>query len=156
MYKSKFKFFGQTGFILTLGLLILILIIGLLINFIKTGQDKKAMIFVGPLLLFVLTFVWVKILTEMNQLEITESAIQIKNLLTKRTKRIEKQKIKGFKDTFKNGYTILIVDHSDKVVAKIHDYYYKDFKGLIDNLGLKYIERVPTFWDKIIKIEVKK
>lgn len=155
MYKSKFKFIGQTGFILILGLVFISVPIGLLINFIKTGLDKKVLIFVGPPVLLGLSFVWHKILTEMNELEITESTIQIKNLFTKRTKKIDKKKLKGFKDTFNNGYTILIIDRSDKTIARIHDYYYKDFKELIDNLGLDYIERVPTFWEKIIKIELK-
>jgi hypothetical protein len=156
MYKSRFKYLGQTGFILTLGLLILILDGGLLINYIQTGQDERALIFAGPLLLFVTVFIWLKILTEMNQVTVTDSHIEIKNPFTKRTNRIDKQTTKGIKDIFKNGYTILIVDNSDKVVGKLHDYYYHDFKELRDNLGLDYLERIPTFWDKIIKIETEK
>lgn len=156
MYRSRFKYFGQTGFILILGLLILILDVGLLINFVETGQDGRALIFAGPLLLLVTVFIWIKILTEMNQVMVTNSHIEIKNPFTQRTKKIEKQKTKGFKDIFKNGYTILIIDDSGKVIGKLHDYYYSDFKGLRDNLGLEYIERVPTFWDKIIKVESEK
>lgn len=92
----------------------------------------------------------------MNQIEISESTIEIRNPFTKRTKKIEKLKIKGFKDAFKNGYTVLIIDDSDKVIAKIHDYYYKDFQGLINNLGLKYLERVPTIFDKVFKTDGRK
>jgi hypothetical protein len=139
-----------------MGLLISILDVGLLIKFIQTEQDGRALIFVGPLLLLVTIFIWTKILTEMNQVTVTNSHIEIKNPFTQRTKRIEKQKIKGFKDIFKNGYTVLIIDNSDKVIGKLHDYYYSDFKGLRDNLGLEYIERVPTFWDKIIKVNSEK
>ena len=153
MYRSRFKYFGQTGFILLMGLLILILDVGLLINFTQTGQDGRALILVGPLLLIVTILIWIKILTEMNQVTVTKSHIEIKNPFTRRTKKIAKQKTKGFKDIFKNGYTILIIDDSDKVIGKLHDYYYSDFKELRDNLGLNYIERIPTFWDKIIKVE---
>lgn len=134
MYKSKFKFLGEAGPILVTGLFTGVLAIALLIRFVKTGQDLRALIFVGPLLIFVLIFLWKKILTEMNQIEITELIIQVKN-------------------PFRNGYTILLIDNNDKIVAKINDYYYQDFKLLRHNLGLNYLGRVPTFIDRIIKIE---
>jgi hypothetical protein len=139
-----------------MGVLIVILDVGVLINFIQTGQDRRALIFAGPLFLFMTIFIWIKILTEMNQVTVTNSHIEIKNPFTQRTKKIEKQKTKGFKEIFKNCYTILIIDDSDKVAGKLHHYYYSDFKGLRDNLGLEYIERIPTFWDKIFKVESEK
>ena len=156
MYQSRFNFFGQPSLILTVGLFIPVLDIGLLINFVQRGQDKRALIFVGPLLIFVTIWIWRELLTEMNQVTVTDSYIEIKNPFTKRTKRIDKQNIKGVKDIFRNGYTILIIDNSDKVLGKIHDYYYRDFKDLCNNLGLKYLERIPTFLDKFIKIEPEK
>ena len=139
-----------------MGLLIPIADIGLLINFIQTGQDKRALIFAGPFLIFVTGYVWRKILIEMNQVTVTDSSIELRNPFTRRTKKIDKQNVKGVKDIFRNGYTILIIDNSDKVISKIHDYYYMDFKDLCNNLGLKYLEHIPTFWDKIIKIEPEK
>lgn len=150
LYKSSFRILGWTGYIFVMGLFIIFLMIGFFIKF-GTNAQLIPIISVGLLLLFMTLLVWRKILTEMNQIEITESTIEIKNPITKRTRRIEKQKVKGFKDIFKNGYTILIISHNDKVIAKIHDYYYKDFQGLINNLGIKYLERVPTTLDKIFK-----
>jgi hypothetical protein len=138
-----------------MGLFILFLTFGFFIKFGATGQ-VISIISIGAWLLFMTFLLWRKILTEMNQIEITESLIEIKNPFTKRKKRIEKQKIKGFKDIFRNGYTILIICDDNKVIAKIHDYYYKDFQVLIDNLGLQYLERMPTFFDKIFKISVRK
>jgi hypothetical protein len=151
VYKSNFRYLGWTGYIFLMGLFIVFLTIGFFIKFGTIGQVIPT-ISIGTLLLLMTILIWRKILTEMNHIEITESTIKIKNLFTKRTKRIEKQKTKGFKDIFKNGY----IDDSNKVVAKIHDYYYKDFQGLIDNLGLKHLERIPTTLDKIFKTEGRK
>ena len=90
MYKSRFKYFGQTGFIITIGLLILILDVGLLIKYIISGQDVRALIYVGPMLVLITLFLWSKILTEMNQVTVTDSIIEIKNPFTQRTRTIEK------------------------------------------------------------------
>lgn len=153
MYKSKFKLFGQTGFIVALGLFMLVLAVGLLIKAITTGQEVRTVILVGVVISLGLLFIWNKILTEIDQITITDSSIEIVNVFTKRKRKINRQDIKGFKDSFKNGYTILIVDHNERVLAKIHDYYYQEFIELKENLGIKYLERVPTFWNKLIKVE---
>lgn len=118
-------------------------------------REKWFLIYGSPFILFVVFFIWRKILIEINEVQIISTAITLKNILTRRTREIHKEQLKGYKDTFRNGYTILLVDQSDNVIAKIQEHYYQDFKGLIDNLGLKYIGRVPTFWDKIIKVEAK-
>jgi hypothetical protein len=131
------------------------LAIGFIIKFAASGQ-VISILSIGAWLLLMTILVWRKILTEMNQIEINEFIIEIKNPFTMRTKRIEKQKIKGFKDIFRNGYTILIIGDDNKVIAKIHDYYYKDFQGLIDNLGLQYLGRMPTLFDKIFRTDVRK
>jgi hypothetical protein len=156
MYKSKFTYFGQTGLILLVGPALTVSTLLFLVNYLRLESFRLIVLFVGLFFLLVLVWIWNKILTEMNQVTITDSSIEIKNPFTRRTKKIEKQRTKGFKDIFKNGYTILLIDNNDKVIAKLHDYYYRDFKGLRDNLGIKYLDRVPTFWDKIIKIEVEK
>lgn len=114
-------------------------------------RERWFLIYGSPFILFVVIFIWRKILIEINEIEIFNSEVTVRNLLTRRTHKIKTSQLKGYKDTFKNGYTILLVDLSDNVIAKIQEHYYKDFKGLIDNLGLVYIGRVPTFWDKIIK-----
>jgi len=116
-------------------------------------REKWFLVYGSPFILFVVIFIWRKILIEINEIEITDKTITLRNLLTRRTREIQKSDLKGYKDTFRNGYTILLVDQSDKVTAKIHEHYYKDFKGLINNLGLLYAGRIPTFWDKIIKVE---
>jgi hypothetical protein len=116
-------------------------------------KEKWFLVYGSPFILFVVVFIWRKILIEINQIEIADDSVTLTNLLTRRTREIQKSELKGFKDTFRYGYTILLVDQSDKVTAKIHEHYYKDFKGLIDNLGLQYIGRVPTFWDKVFKIK---
>ena len=152
MYKSRFKF-GESGPIIVTALFALVLTIGLAINWFKTGRDLRALTFVGPLLIFVTVCLWKKILTEMNHIEITELTIQVKNPFTKRVNLIKKENLKGFKDIFRNGYTILLVDEQENIVAKISDYYYHDFEVLRENLGLDYIGRIPTFWDRIIKIK---
>jgi hypothetical protein len=152
MYRSRFKYFGQTGYTIFIGLLVISFIVGLLINF--SGMEKKERLFMlygGPFLLFTSVFILNKILTEINEVEITGTTIRTRNLVTKKQKEIEKKNIKGFKDTFRGGYRILLIDKEDKVVLKISEHYYKDFKVLIDNLGLTYLERERTFWDKIIK-----
>jgi len=156
MYKSRFTYFGQTGLILLVGPTLTVLTLLFLVNYLRPESFGQIVLIVGLFFVLVLVWIWNKILTEMNQVTITDSSIEIKNPFTKRTKKIEKQMTKGFKDTFKNGYTILLIDNDDKVIAKLHDYYYRDFKDLRDKLGIKYLERVPTFWDKIIKIEVEK
>ena len=116
-------------------------------------KEKWFLVYGSPFILFVVIFIWRKILIEINAIEIADNSITLTNLLTRRTRKIQKSELKGFKDTFRYGYTILLVDQSDKVTARIHEHYYKDFKALIDNLGLQYVGRIPTFWDKIIKIK---
>ena len=116
-------------------------------------REKWFLVYGSPFILFVVIFIWRKILIEINEIEISDNSITLRNLLTRRTREIQRSNLKGYKDTFRNGYTILLVDQSDKVTAKIHEHYYKDFKGLINNLGLHYTGRVPTFWDKIIKVD---
>ena len=118
-------------------------------------RERWFLIYGSPFILFVVIFIWRKILIEINEIEIFNTEVTLRNLLTRRTHEIKRSQLKGYKDTFKNGYTILLVDQSDNVIAKIQEHYYKDFKGLIDNLGLEYIGRVPTFWDKIIKVDTK-
>ena len=119
-------------------------------------REKWFLIYGSPFILFVIIFIWRTILIEINEIEITDTIITLRNLLTRKTREVKKSELKGYKDTFKYGYTILLVDQSDNVTAKIHEHYYKDFKGLIDSLGLQYIGRVPTFLDKIIKVESDK
>jgi hypothetical protein len=116
-------------------------------------KEKWFLVYGSPFILFVVIFIWRKVLIEINEIEIADKTITLKNLLTRRTRVIQRSELKGYRDTFRNGYTILLVDQSDRVTAKIHEHYYKDFKRLIDNLGLLYVGRVPTFWDKIIKVE---
>lgn len=59
--------------------------------------------------------------------------------------------LKGFKDQFSNGYTLLLIDNSGKVLAKLKDPYFEDLKSIKDNLGLKYLGKTSTFWDKIFR-----
>lgn len=156
MYKSRFNYFGQVGLIFTLGLCVLAALIRVVFGLNEIpNREKFFFIYGSPFMLFVVVFIWRKILVEINEIELTDSKVVFKNLLTRRTLEFKKSGLKGYKDSFRNGYIILLVDQSDKVIAKIHEHYYKDFKGLIDNLGLNYIGRIPTFWDKIFKIEVK-
>lgn len=119
-------------------------------------REKWFLIYGSPFILFVVIFIWRKILIEINEIEISDRVITLRNPLTRRKHEIQKNQLKGYKDTFRNGYTIFLVDQSENVIAKIQEHYYKDFKGLTDNLELKYIGRVPTFWDKIIKVWTEK
>ena len=107
-----------------------------------------------PSLAFLIIFLGHKVFFEINNVTIDDSKIEIQNLISRRTRELKKNELKGFKDKFSNGYSILLIDNSDKVIAKMSDLYYKDFKSLRNNLGLKYLGRVSTFWDKIIKINV--
>lgn len=52
--------------------------------------------------------------------------------------------LRGFQDPHKNGYNILLVDKSDKVVTKIHGKYYVNFKEVIEKLDIKYLGRENT------------
>jgi hypothetical protein len=151
-FKSRFTFFGQTGLTLLIGISALAGITRTVIGFNDIPyEDKLFFIFGGPFILIVTFFVWRKILVEINQIEITDNRIIIKNILTRKCNEINRENIKGFKDHYRNGHTILLIDHSNKVVCKIHEHYYKNFSGLINRLELNYIGRIPTFLDKIFK-----
>jgi hypothetical protein len=156
VYKSRFTYFGQVGLTFTLGLCVLAALIGVFFGFNEIpDKDRWFLIYGSPFILFVVIFVWRKILVEINEIEIADTRIIFKNVLTGRRFELRKSKLKGYKDSFRNGYKILLVDQSGNVVGKVHEHYYKDFKGLIDNLGLNYIGRIPNFWDKFFKVEAK-
>jgi type III secretory pathway component EscR len=156
MYKSRFRYIGHTGFILFAGFFIVLLTAGFAMQYHPSRQEIIPFISIGSLLLVLTIFVWRKIFVEMNQITITGSTIELTNLFTRRAKKIEKTRAKGYKDILKKGYTVLIIDENDQVWAKIHDYYYLDFKALVDNLGLKHLERIPTFMDKFVKVNAGK
>ena len=156
MYKSRFRYVGHTGFILFAGFFIVILTAGFAMQYHPSRQEMIPFISIGSLLLILTVFVWRKIFLEMNQITISGSTIEMRNLFTRRAKKIEKSRAKGYKDMLKSGYTIQIIDENDRVWATIHDYYYHDFKALVDNLGIKYLERVPTLMDKFVKISTGK
>ncbi|MGV9012884.1 MAG: hypothetical protein ACOH13_09855 [Flavobacteriales bacterium] len=117
-------------------------------------EDKRFMILAWPSLAFLIIFLGQKVLFEMNQISIDAERVEIRNFITRRVKEINKKDLKGFKDKFSNGYTLLLINQSDKVVAKLNDYYYKDFIAIRENLRLTYLGKVPTFWDRILKVEV--
>jgi len=112
------------------------------------GKDRWLLIYWSPFILIVVIFVWRKIILEINRIEISDTGIIFTNLLTRRKLELKKSEVIGFKDTFQYGYKILLIDQSGKVIAKIHEDYYKDFKGLVDNLGVGYMGRIPTIWDR--------
>ena len=115
-------------------------------------RDKLFMLFGWPFLGVVILRLGYTILFEFNQVSIYQDKITIKNLVSKQTKEIAISGLKGFKDKFSNGYTILLIDSSDKVVARISDLYYKDFISFRNMLELKYLGRVNTFWSRIIRV----
>jgi hypothetical protein len=153
MYKSKFKYIGQVTLIPILGILSPFLLYVLVVDIISSNENQYAMIFVCALLLFTTLVLWLKTFKEINKIEITDSIITIRNILSRKTIELKKQELKGYKDTFSDGYMILLIDKNNKTVGKIKNYYYQDFKALIKNLDIKYIERVPTRLDKIFKIK---
>lgn len=154
VYKSRFTYFGQVGLTFVLGLCVLAALGRAAFGLSEISDRERWFLIYGiPFILFVVIFIWRKILIEINEIEIADKTITLRNLLTRRTREIQKSELRGYKDTFRYGYTILLVDQSNKVAAKIHEHYYKDFKGLISNLGLRYAGRVPSFWDKITKME---
>ncbi len=156
MYKSKFTYFGQTGLNLILGVCALVAILTIIfrINEIPV-KEKLFLVYGSPFILFVVVFLWRKILVEVNSVDLTESEIILTNILTRRTKVLAKECLTGYRDTFRHGYTILLIDKNDKVAAKIHEHYYRQFPVLIENLGLIYLGRVPDFWDKLFRKKKK-
>jgi hypothetical protein len=155
MYKSKFRIFGQTGLIVILLTFVVIMALWTAIDYENLDQKDKLFMRLGwPSLGFLILFLGHKVFFEINQISIDDKKVLITNVISRRTKEINKQGLKGYKDKFFNGYSLLLIDQSDKVVAKMSDPYYKDFKTLRDNLKLTYLGRVPTFWDKIIKVEI--
>lgn len=152
MYKSRFTYFGQVGSIFIMGLCVLVSLGRLLFGLNEIpDREKGFLIFVFPLIIFIVTFLCRKILIEIKEIEINATGIIFKNILTRRIREIQKDQIKGYKDTYRNGYTILLVGHSDDVIMKIQEHYYVNFKELIDHMELTYIGRVPTFWERTIK-----
>jgi hypothetical protein len=155
MYKSKFRIFGQTSLVIGLFGLVILMTFWTTIGYDSLEQREKLFMRLGwPSLGFLILFLGYRVFFEINEITIDDSKIKIQNLISRRTREINKKDLKGFKDKFSNGYSLILVDNMDKVVAKLSDPYYKDFKSLRDNLGLTYLGRIPTLWDKIIKIEV--
>ena len=155
MYKSKFRIFGQTSLVILLFVCVIAMTLWTTIGYESLEQREKLFMRLGwPCLGFLIPFLGHRVFFEINQITIDDIKIEIQNLFLRRTKELKKKDLKGYKDKFSNGYSLLLVDNSGKIVAKISDPYYKDFKTLRDNLGLTYLGRVSTFWDKIIKIEV--
>ena len=98
-------------------------------------------LFFQSLFLFTIGFLWSKIINEINQIEITESKLIFKNVLTRKTNIILKEQLVGFRDSFWNGYTIKLIDGKGKTVGKIHEQYYRNFKSIMNGLDLEYLDR---------------
>jgi hypothetical protein len=155
MYKSKLRIFGQTSLVIGLFGLVILMTLWTTIGYDSLEQKEKLFMRLGwPSLGFLILFLGYRVFFEINQITIDDTKIEIQNLISRRTKEIKKKDLKGYKDKFSNGYSLLLLDNMDKVVAKVSDPYYKDFKSLRDNLGLPYLGRIPTFWDKIIRVEI--
>lgn len=153
-YKSKFKIVGKTGLIITIWLFNISFLLYTTICYNSLGsEDKLFMRLAWPCSGFLILFLGRMILFELNLISITENNIILKNILSRRTIELDKSKLIGYKDTFSWGYKILLIDSSNKVVAKLHEYCYTDFISMRTNLGLDYLGRIPTFLDKFISVE---
>lgn len=141
-YKSKFAYLGQTGLILVLAICITAGLISVPFHISEIPKKETwFLIFASPFILLSLILVWRKISVELNLIEITDTRIIIRNLLTRRTSNIEKCNLKGYIDSFSNGHVVLLVDKSDKVIARISKQYYRNFNELMLKLELKYLEQ---------------
>lgn len=139
---------------MVLGLFALVILVTLwtTIGYDSLEQREKLFMRLGwSSLGFLILFLGYRVFFEINKITIDDTKIDIQNLFSRQTKEIKKKDLKGYKDKFSNGYSLLLVDNTDKVVATVSDPYYKDFKSLKDNLGLTCLGRIPTSWGQDYK-----
>jgi len=153
-YKSKFRIIGKTGLIIIVWLFNLSFLLYTTYCYNNLGsEDKLFMSLAWPCSGFLILFLGRMILVELKFISITKNRIILKNILSRRSIELDKSKLIGYKDTYSWGYKILLIDNSNKIVAKLHEYCYTDFISLRNNLELDYLGRIPTFLDKFIIVE---
>ena len=159
MIKSSYKILGQTGLLLLLGAISLLLVGGFTIKAYGfttlTDREKSDLLFFGFWSLVGLTFIWTKILSEINTVIIDENTITIKNILFPIAKQIIRNQLKGFKDSNGSDYTIYLIDQEDKKVGQIAEHYYHNFDSLLQTMRLTYLGKEESLMKRLLKKRCK-
>ena len=131
-------------------LILLILTIGIslasiywIVNFEDLDHGTKAffMSFGWILILIVVVSLWVSILTEFNNLKISEEEIEFKNLFTSRSTVFDKKDLKGFTTEITKGYlSITLISKNNKELKSIREIYYGDLTNIVKLLQLKSLD----------------
>ncbi len=145
------SYLGQTGFTILTGLFfIAILVVFYLDLELLKKQEGHYLLFMSPFVILVTYLLWKSILTKINIVSINFEQIILKNIVTRQSRIFTFNQLAGYKDSFKNGFSIEIIDKNGVALTELIGYYYQDFQELIDKLNLEYLGRKQTWTDKIL------
>lgn len=151
MTKSKFTYFGQAGLTIVLAVWTVILALSFIIGFqAMENKDKLFLLFGGPFLILAIVVFWRMLLNELREIKIDNAIITLTSVLTKKEKKIEIDKLKGFKNNIWSNH-ILLIDKNEKIVTRIYEPFYKDFKNLLGTMELEYLGRTSTWFSRLTK-----
>ncbi|WP_420582781.1 hypothetical protein [Reichenbachiella sp.] len=140
----KFNLFGWALIWLVLALCTPLFPIYWIANFdtLDLGERAFLLSFGWILMLIVIVSLWVIILTEFNNLKISEDEIEFKNILTARSKIFEKKDLRGFKTELTKGYlSINLIGKNNKTLKSIREIYYGDVTNIVKLLQLKSLDK---------------
>ncbi len=139
----KFNLFGWALILVVLALCASLFLIYWIANFDSFDLGAKAflMSFGWILMLIVIVSLWVIILSEFNNLKISEGEIEFKNILTARSKVYKKKELKGFTTEITKGYlSINLIGKNNKSLKSIREIYYGDVTNIVKLLQLKSLD----------------
>lgn len=139
----KFNLFGWALILVVLALCASLFLIYWIANFDSFDPGAKAflMSFGWILILIVIVSLWVIILSEFNNLRISEEEIEFKNILTARSKVYKKKELKGFTTEITKGYlSINLIGKNNKSLKSIREIYYGDVTNIVKLLQLKSLD----------------
>ena len=148
--KLKIKIIGQAAF------LIMMATFSLALPFLfLSGMNPKLLEqpfwLIWFLVIFVFTIIWLwsRMLTQLISVELTESQLISKNMITRIERTLELSEIVGFKDGLFNGYTITLVGRNGEPLLTLHEQYYSNFRDFMQSMNLEYLGRRPNLLKRL-------
>jgi len=150
--KLNIKIIGHTAFLIIMASLSLALLF-LFLSGMNPKLWEQPFWLTWFLVIFVFTIIWLwsRMLTQLISVELTESQLMSKNMITRTERTLELSEIIGFKDGFFNGYAITLVGRNGQPLLTLHEHYYSNFRDFMQSMDLKYLGRRPNLFKRLFK-----
>ncbi len=152
--KLKFKYLGQFGLQLILAVPALLMPYLFITGTALTiNKHPFWMIYFLIVILAGVYLVWSKILTDINEIEVTNASISVTNIIFRRKRIFLFKNLGGYKDSIWSGYRLVFFDKKNKPLFTVYEHYYKNFSEFRKNLDLKYLGKEEPTLNKLLKIK---